>query len=336
MKDASIKMMCDVHAGKNCVIGTTIYSKNQQVIPNIVGGDIGCGVAMYFFEKEDLDLKQLDTFINQHVYSGMKIRDKKHPKLNKKIKQSITDIVDQLHLYSDQAYIRSVGSLGGGNHFIEIDQVDQKTYALTIHSGSRLIGKKVCEYFQKLAVKKQPQLRKEFAYLSGEDYKQYLEIMKMVCEIAKENRRLIAYDILQFLQVDVIKSIDTMHNYIEVLKDGIMIRKGAISAKKEEEVIIPINMKDGVIIAKGKGNKQYNESANHGAGRLMSRASAKEELIMEQYQEVMKDIYTSSVTLKTLDEAPMVYKPIEFIIEDMQPTVEIIQILKPIYNYKAH
>lgn len=335
-KEAKIKMMCDVHAGKNCLIGTTIYMQNKQIIPNLVGGDIGCGISMCFFEKENLDLKALDEFINQNIASGMKIRDKKHPQLSKKIQKDIADIVEHCKLFSEEVYLRSLGSLGGGNHFIEIDKVDEKTYALTIHTGSRLIGKKICEHFQKQAIKQGNSTRKEYAYLEGELYDQYMKYMNMACEIAKENRRLIALDILTFLDVKVIKTIDTMHNYIEILNDGIMIRKGAISAKKDEEVIIPINMKDGVIIAKGKGNSDYNYSANHGAGRLMSRADAKESLNLEEYQMMMKDIYTSSVSNKTLDEAPMAYKPLDLIIDDMEACIEIVKIVKPIYNFKAH
>lgn len=336
MKDASIKMMCDVHAGKDCVIGTTIYTENKQIIPNIVGSDIGCGIAMFFFKKTDLDLKAFDEYINQTIYSGMKIRDRKHPKLDQRIKKKIKRIAQICHIENTNVYDRCVGSLGGGNHFIEIDQVDEDTYALSIHSGSRLIGKAICEYFQKIARMKHPEMKKQYAYLENEDYEQYMEAMRLACDVAKENRRLIALDLLNYLDVKVIKTIDTLHNYIEQINDAMIIRKGAIRANKDEEVIIPINMKDGIIIAKGKGEKNYNYSANHGVGRLLSRKQAKSDLNMEEYQKQMKGIYTTSMNLNTLDESPMAYKPLEAIIKEMQGTIEILQIAKVIYNYKAH
>ena len=367
-KDCKVRIMPDVHAGKGCVIGFTA-DLADKVIPNIVGVDIGCGMLCVELGKVEIDLQKLDEAINKNIPSGRNIREHKVAEF---------DTLNELHclreLKESKKFNRALGTLGGGNHFIEIDVDDDGNKYLVIHTGSRNLGKQVAEYYQNLAIElcsgkekmfkkkeeiirtykeqgrkseiqkalkdlekeykeKKPNLPNDLCYLTGEYREKYLHDMRICQEYASLNRRCIAREILMNTDIVDFSYFETIHNYIS-FEDNI-VRKGAISSTKGERVIIPINMRDGSIIAIGKGNKDWNNSAPHGAGRLMSRSKAKEMFNLEQFKESMKDVYTTSVVEETIDEAPFVYKPIEEIIENIKDTVEIEKIIRPIYNFKA-
>lgn len=338
-KDCKVRIMPDVHAGKGCVIGFTADLKDK-VIPNIVGVDIGCGMLCIELGKIELDLEKLDKIINNVIPSGRNIR-----------KQQLIDFDEINSLYclrelkETKKFNKSIGTLGGGNHFIEVDVDDESTKYLIIHTGSRNLGKQVADYYQNLAIKLcygkedsniRSTLPKELCYLTGKHREMYLHDMKICQRYAQLNRWYISKQILnnyfdEIFNID--KSFETIHNYIAF--DDNIVRKGAISAKKGERVLIPINMRDGSIIAIGKGNEDWNNSAPHGAGRLMSRHKAKEMFKLSEFKESMKGIYSTSITGDTIDEAPFVYKPMQEIIDNIQDTVQIEKIIRPIYNYKA-
>ena len=393
-KDSKIRIMPDVHAGKGCVIGFT-GNLGDKVIPNIVGVDIGCGILCVELGKIDLDLEKLDIIIREHVPSGMNVHEKQESKFD----------LEQLYCFKelknkDNWLEKSLGTLGGGNHFIEVDVDEDNNKYLAIHTGSRNLGKQVAEIYQHKAIeycsyKKEVQeeknqiikeykeqgkqkeiqetlikinekyagktkLPKDLCYLRGKLRDDYLHDMKICQEFAKDNRLCIAKQILciyfevpyyqgtnsvrlveevsypAFITQDYIKYdfryFQTIHNYIS-FEDNI-VRKGAISAKKGEKVLIPMNMRDGCLIAIGKGNDDWNRSAPHGAGRIMSRAKAKEIISMNDFKNSMSGIYTTSINEETIDEAPMAYKPTEEIINCIGDTVDIIKIIRPIYNFK--
>lgn len=373
-KECKVRIMPDVHAGKGCVIGFTA-DLGEKVIPNIVGVDIGCGMLCVEIGNIELDLEKLDKVINENIPAGRNIREQKLMNFEK-----INELYCLRELRETKKFNRAIGTLGGGNHFIEVDQDDEGNKYLVIHTGSRNLGKQVAEYYQDLAIQlcsgkeemfkrkeeiirtykeqgkkseiqkalreleaeykqNKPNLPKELCYLQGKYRDMYLHDMKICQEYASLNRIMIADTILKeysgfsmaiyFTQY----GFETIHNYIS-FEDNI-VRKGAISAKKGEKVLIPINMRDGSIIALGKGNEDWNNSAPHGAGRIMSRHKAKETFNLEEFKESMKDIYSSSVVEDTIDEAPFVYKPMQEIIDNIQDTVEIEKIIKPIYNFKA-
>lgn len=389
-KNCKVRIMPDVHAGKGCVIGFTADLENK-IIPNIVGVDIGCGMLCVELGKVDLDLQRLDGIINDCIPVGRNIRE--HKLLDF---EPINELYCLRELKETKKFNRAIGTLGGGNHFIEVDIDDEGNKYLVIHTGSRNLGKQVADYYQNLAIElcsgkeemfskkeeiiktykeqgrkadiqnalkelekeykdNKPNLPNELCYLEGKYREMYLHDMKICQEYASLNRQNIAKEILEnYFDIDGNKAIvlelgkvnitcyvedinfdafETIHNYIS-FKDNI-VRKGAISAKKGEKVLIPINMRDGSIIAVGKGNKDWNNSAPHGAGRIMSRHKAKETFKLEDFKESMKDIYTTSVVEETIDEAPFVYKPMQEIIDNIQDTVEIVKIIKPIYNFKA-
>ena len=368
-KDCKVRIMPDVHAGAGCVIGFT-GNLGDKVIPNIVGVDIGCGMLCVELGNIDIDLEKLDRVIREYVSSGMNVH-----------KQSVKDYdFTRLYCYKelknkDNWLGKSLGTLGGGNHFIEIDVDDENNKYLVIHTGSRNLGKQVAEIYQNKAIeycsyknemneeknriikeykeqgrtkeiqqalidinnkyKGKTKLPKDLCYLEGNDREDYLHDMKLCQEFAKSNRIEIANVILPFLNFSplCLNWFHTIHNYIN-FEDNI-VRKGSISARKGERVIIPMNMRDGCIIGIGKGNEDWNCSAPHGAGRTMSRNIARQTLKMEDYKDSMNGIYTTSVNEETIDEAPMVYKPMEEILEHIKDTVEVEKIIKPIYNFKA-
>lgn len=389
-KNCKVRIMPDVHAGKGCVIGFTADLGNK-VIPNIVGVDIGCGMLCVELGKIDLDLKKLDEIINTCIPAGRNIRE--HKLLDF---EPINALYCLRELKEIKKFNRAIGTLGGGNHFIEIDVDDEGNKFLVIHTGSRNLGKQVADYYQNLAIElcsgkeemyqkkeeiiktykeqgrkediqkalkklykeykdNKPNLPNELCYLEGKYREMYLHDMRICQRYASLNRKHIAIEIIKkyfnvkesesfrlALRGEVItcdlkqwefRGFETIHNYIS-FEDNI-VRKGAISAKKGEKVLIPINMRDGSIIAVGKGNEDWNNSAPHGAGRIMSRHKAKETFKLEDFKESMKEIYTTSVTEETIDEAPFIYKPIQEIIDNIQDTVEIQKIIKPIYNFKA-
>ncbi len=369
IKDCHVAIMPDCHAGKGCVIGTTMTIKDK-IVPNLVGVDIGCGMLCVCLGKEEIDLKKLDSFIHENIPTGMNVN---------RLKTNFSVPLSKLKCYKDlknRAYLnKSIGSLGGGNHFIEVDVSKDGTYYLIIHSGSRNLGKQVAEIYQNKAIKyhelrildkdkiknkiirkykkanRQKEIQKaledlakteielpmpkELCYLEGKNFNNYMFDMEICQEFAMENRKEIAKRIVKYLGKDFKKlnSFETIHNYIN-MQDKIL-RKGAISAYENEVVLIPVNMKDGCIIAKGKSNAEYNYSAPHGAGRIMSRSKAFKEIKIADFIESMQGIYSSTISKKTLDESPFVYKPLEAIIDNIKDTVEIIEIIKPIYNFKA-
>ena len=381
-KNSKVRIMPDVHAGKGCVIGFT-GNLGEKVIPNIVGVDIGCGMLCVELGNIDLDLEKLDKIIRQYVPSGMNVHDERKYKF-----LELQDLKCYRELKDTKRLERSIGTLGGGNHFIEIDIDEDNNKYLVIHTGSRNLGKQVAEYYQELAnqlcnynigeyKEKQQELiktykeqgrkqeiqsalmklkekykidhkkiPKDLAYLEGQYREDYLHDMKICQEFAILHRKTIANIILKnimYYQDDEeplncwdLKDdyFETIHNYIS-FEDNI-VRKGAISAKKEEKVLIPMNMRDGCIIGIGKGNDDWNCSAPHGAGRIMSRMQAKETFNLDEYKESMKNIYTTSVNENTIDEAPFVYKSMQEIIDNIGDTVDIIKIIKPIYNFKAN
>lgn len=369
-KNSKIRIMPDVHAGKGCVIGFT-GDLGNKVIPNIVGVDIGCGMLCVNLGNDDFDLEKLDNIIKQNIPSGMNVHDEPVQYYD------FTKLYCYKELKNKNGWLeKSLGSLGGGNHFIEIDKDEDNNKYLVIHTGSRNLGKQVAELYQEKAIKycsfeKEMQeeknriikeykeqgkaneiqktlqeinkkyqgktkLPKDLCYLEGKDREDYLHDMRLCQEFAVLNREWIAGEIISKmgLVLFVKDSFHCIHNYIN-FEDNI-IRKGSISARKGEKVIIPMNMRDGCIIGIGKGNEDWNYSAPHGAGRIMSRMKAKNELNMSDYKESMKDIYSTSINENTIDEAPMVYKPMEEILENIKDTVEVIKIIKPIYNFKAN
>lgn len=376
---ATIRIMPDCHKGNGCVIGFTAWLNKKMIVPNLVGVDIGCGVLTTIFKTSTpIDFKGVDEFIRANIPSGFSVRQKPSAQLKHKVRGKnwgtyedvVRTICGHIKESNDKInyHLASVGSLGGGNHYIEIGQIDETTFALSVHTGSRNLGKQVCDYYQKKAsvesqslreiitakhktaktseeheaIQKElsslPKVPKDLAYIEGDLYDAYVEDMLYCKAIAAMNRKIISDEIMEYLSsfgATVERSFDTVHNYIEKVCDTIVIRKGAIAAYKGEEVAIPLNMRDGVIIGKGKGNSDWNCSAPHGAGRLMSRAKAKETLSLEDFKASMEGINSWSVTASTIDESPMAYKPAESIVEAVKDTIDIEAIIKPVYNFKA-
>lgn len=371
--DCKVRIMPDVHAGAGCVIGFTA-DLGEKVIPNIVGVDIGCGMITTNLGNIDINFNELDEVIRRYVPSGRNVHDFENTK-------PATDIIDKLYCKEKLKNVdwlkRSCGTLGGGNHFIEIDEDKKGNKYLIIHSGSRNVGKQVAEIYQQMAIddisgksnfkedsekliseykssgrekeinkamkalklsyeQNTPKIPKELSYLTGEHREMYLHDMKLCQEFAVLNRRTIQSIICYYMGWEITKETErfqTIHNYIE--HETNIVRKGAISAKTGEKVLIPINMRDGCILGIGKGNEDWNYSAPHGAGRIMSRSKAKEMVSLEEYEKSMSGIFTTSVNVLTIDESPMAYKPIKEIVENIKDTVEIVDIIKPVYNFKA-
>lgn len=367
--DCKVRIMPDVHAGAGCVIGFTA-DLGDKVIPNIVGVDIGCGMLTVKLHSTEIDFEKLDKAIREKVPYGRNVHKCRCPGGY----SDIQNLYCYRNLKDTNRLERSLGTLGGGNHFIEIDVDDEGSYYLIIHTGSRNLGKQVADYYQNLAIElmsgkdklyaKQAKLieeykaqgrrkeiqaaikelhrqfnpnplniPKELCYLTGEYRDQYLHDMEICQDFAEMNRKYIASIIMKTMNWNAKEVWQTIHNYIEI--DTNMVRKGAISAKAGERVLIPINMRDGCIIGIGKGNEDWNCSAPHGAGRIMSRHKAREVVSLDEFKECMDGIFTTSIGQDTVDEAPMVYKPMDEIIENIKDTVEIEKIIKPVYNFKA-
>lgn len=333
-KGLTIRIMPDCHSGIGCVIGTTMTIKDK-VVPNLVGVDIGCGLLVIELGRLNIDLVELDRFIRRNIPSGFNVNKKV---LDDSIK--LKELRCYPYLRNINYLSRSIGSLGGGNHFIEIDIDEENNKYLIIHSGSRNLGTQIAEHYQKEAVKYHKNVKgidipRDLAYLEGKQFSDYLFDMVIAQKFASKNREVMAKTIINHLELDFDKlpKFETVHNYINT-KDMIL-RKGAISAYKGEKLIIPLNMRDGCIIGVGKGNKLFNKSAPHGAGRLMSRKEALRTLDLEDFKRDMEGIYSTSVNRHTLDEAPIVYKLTDMIIEHIKDTVDIVKIIKPIYNFKA-
>lgn len=363
---SKVRIMPDVHAGKGCTIGTTM-TVIDKAVPNVVGVDIGCGMYTVKLGNKEIDFEQLDEACH-FVPSGMNVWQGRQEHFDLQQLRCFRELKDSKRLQ------RSLGTLGGGNHFIEVDKAADGTKYLVIHTGSRNLGKQVAEIYQRLAVdlnrgmedyfeqkdeiirtyKEQGRrseiqaalkelawkkangptsIPEDLCYLHGKYFEDYLADIEICQQFAKRNREMIAEIILDRCGLTAIEAFHTIHNYIDT--DEMILRKGAIAAHKGEKVLIPINMRDGSVLAVGKGNPEWNYSAPHGAGRVMSRAGARKSLSLEEYKKEMEGIYTTSVNEDTLDEAPMAYKSLSDIMNVIGESVEVIEVLKPVYNFKA-
>lgn len=363
---SKVRIMPDVHAGKGCTIGTTM-TVTDKVCPNIVGVDIGCGMYTVQLADKELDFVKIDEAAH-YIPSGMRTWEGRVEHFD------LTDLRCYRSLRDSRRMERSLGTLGGGNHFIEIDRAADGTYFLVIHSGSRNLGKQVAEHYQRLAIDlhagkedyyrrrdeiistykaegrrseiqktlkdlekeylaKTPDVPEDLCWLYGSFLEDYLHDVEICQQFARRNREKMAEILLERTGMTAVESFHTIHNYIDI--DERILRKGAIAAHAGEKVLIPLNMRDGSVIAVGRGNPDWNYSAPHGAGRLMSRRKAKEEIDLESYREAMKGIYSTSINEQTIDEAPMAYKSIEDIVDVIRESVDILDIMKPVYNFKA-
>ena len=359
-----IRMMPDIHAGAGCTIGTTM-TITDKVVPNLVGVDIGCGMETVRIRETHLELQKLDKLIYEKIPSGFSIRTKAHRSFSR-IDLSQLCCAKQVDLIRAE---KSIGTLGGGNHFIEVDRDDEGNLYIVVHSGSRHLGVEVARSYQEAGYKvlngtddatvagivarmraegrekeiqkelkklkniKQTSIPKALAYVSGELFEQYIHDMKIVQQFAALNRQAMMDEIVGGMKLHVEEQFTTIHNYIDT--DAMILRKGAVSAKAGEQLLIPINMRDGSLICVGKGNEDWNCSAPHGAGRLMSRADAKQSFTASEFKKQMADVFTTSVNKSTLDECPMAYKGMQDILDNIGPTAEVVKIIRPIYNFKA-
>lgn len=365
-KDSKIRIMPDVHAGKGCTIGTTM-TISDKVVPNMVGVDIGCGMYTVNLGKIDIDFKGFDE-VAHFIPNGRDVWEDRQERFD------LTVFKCYRNLKNTKRLERSLGTLGGGNHFIEIDSDENGNKYLVIHSGSRNLGTQVAEFYQELAVDlnigkenyfkqreeiirtykeqgrkseiqatikalaksfeaKEPTISRELCYLYGSFMEDYLHDINICQQFAKRNREKIAEILLHRTGLAGYESFHTIHNYIDV--DEMILRKGSVSAKSGEKLLIPINMRDGSLICMGKGNNEWNNSAPHGAGRCMSRSAAFEILTMDEYKKQMEGIYTTCVNSSTIDEAPMAYKKMDEIVANIEPTAEIVAHIKPVYSFKG-
>ena len=384
-KNEKVRIMPDVHSGKGCVIGFT-STIGDKIIPNIVGVDLYCGMLLVKLGNVELDLAKVDEVVKNKIPSGFQVH--KEMELTEELKNLYAEIENMKcfeYLSYNNQIKYGIGTLGGGNHFIEIDVDSVGNKYLVVHSGSRNLGNQVARIYMERAIShchggnlttderkeiieklkkegrtteieaalkeakriaKDNEIEKDLCYLEGKDKEEYLSDIKVCYKYAHMSRQKMAYEIVKgifgnaevigdkfFVNGEELYSFETLHNYIDLEHN--IIRKGAISAQKDEVILIPINMRDGSLICKGLGNEDWNCSAPHGAGRLMSRKKAKEIISMEEYKNSMKDIYSTTVDVTSIDEAPQAYKPIEEIKECIKPTVEILEQITPIYNYKA-
>lgn len=364
IQGSRIRLMPDVHAGAGCTIGTTM-TISDKIVPNLVGVDIGCGMETIQVKEKHIELQKLDKLIYEKIPSGFNIREKAH--------RYFKDInLEELYCYKHIDALRaskSIGTLGGGNHFIEADKDADGNIYIVVHSGSRHLGLEVANYYQEEGYKalngssdkdideliadlkaqgrdreiqksikslkntKKTSIPKALAYVSGDLFEQYIHDMKIIQRYAELNRQAMMDEIIKGMKLHVTCQFTTVHNYIDT--KAMILRKGAVSAGKGEKLLIPINMRDGSLICIGKGNDDWNCSAPHGAGRLMSRAAAKQSFTVSEFKDQMEGIYTTSVNRDTLDECPMAYKGMEDIVNNIGDTVEIVDVIKPIYNFKA-
>ena len=334
-KGAKIRLMPDVHPGKVGPIGFTA-TVGGMIMPAVVGVDIGCGMTMAKLSKKcRVDYQKLDKVIASRIPSGTSFRNSIH-RFTERIDLSQLRCAE--HIDMDRVK-RGIGSLGGGNHFIELDQDDKDNTYCLIHSGSRYLGKAVCDHYmkqgQRLLKDNGGNIPYELTWITGALKENYLWDMKLVVSFAKINREAILDEIVKTMKWKIDEPVSCIHNYIDAESDIPMIRKGAISAQDGEDVIIPINMRDGVIIGKGLGNADWNYSAPHGAGRIMSREQAAANYTVSQFKKEMKNVHSPSIGKGTLDEAPFAYRDLESITGAIKETVEITAVLKPVYNFKG-
>ena len=359
-----IRLMPDIHAGAGCTIGTTM-TITDKIVPNLVGVDIGCGMETALLKEKHIELQKLDKIIYEKIPSGFEIREKTHPYFDE---IDLTQLYCYKHINPARAE-KSLGTLGGGNHFIEADKDEDGNLYLVVHSGSRHLGLEVAQYYQEegwkalngtakkdiklLIADLKAQGREQeiqaaiearkstvktdvprtLAYVTGDLFGQYIHDMKIIQKYAVLNRQAMMREIVKGMKLHVKEQFTTVHNYIDT--DAMILRKGAVSAKKGEKLLIPVNMRDGSLICTGKGNEDWNESAPHGAGRLMSRSAARQALTVSEFKKQMSGVYTTSVNKGTLDECPMAYKGMEEIVANIADTAEIDKIIRPVYNFKA-
>ena len=364
-KDSRIRIMPDVHAGAGCTIGTTM-TINGAIVPNMVGVDIGCGMETVMLEEKEIDFAKLDALIKEKIPYGRNVREAAHA-YAKEIDLSELRCIDDVEHLAAEA--RAIGSLGGGNHFIEIDRDEEENLYLVIHSGSRHLGKEVAEIYQDKAYRQlngmakediekmieeykaqhreneiegrlkamkeelKSDLPKDLAYCTGSVFEDYIHDMKIMQKFADLNRKAMVNEIVEGMGFHIKESFTTVHNYIDM--DHMILRKGAVSAQLNEKLLIPINMKDGSLICIGKGNEEWNCSAPHGAGRLYSRSEAMKTFDVEDFKKEMEGIYTTTANAKTLDECPMAYKGMEDIVSNITPAADILKVIRPVYNFKA-
>lgn len=362
VSDSKIRLMPDIHAGAGCTIGTTMTITNK-IVPNLVGVDIGCGMEVIEVKEKHIELEKLDKLIYEKIPSGFNIREKTH--------RYFKDInLEELYCYKKidkRRAEKSLGTLGGGNHFIEANKDDEGNIYIVVHSGSRHLGLEVANYYQEEGYKelngsaqkdidalimdlkaqgkqkeiqksiaalkntKRTNIPKQLAYVSDGLFMHYIHDMKIIQKYAELNRQAMMDEIVKGMKLHIVDQFTTIHNYIDT--EAMILRKGAVSAKKGEKLLIPINMRDGSLICIGKGNDEWNQSAPHGAGRLMSRSAAKSSFTVSEFKKQMEGIYTTSVNRDTLDECPMAYKGMDDIVGNIDDTVEIDRIIKPIYNF---
>lgn len=318
------RFMPDVHAGKGCTIGFTM-KMDKIVCPNLVGVDIGCGVLVAKLGNISIDFEKLDKVIRERIPYGFNVHDYQRP-------FNLEGLMMYDSLGNKDRILKSLGTLGSGNHYIEINVDEHDDKYLVIHSGSRNLGVQVCEHYQKIAREKCTDAAKGLEYLTGQDYEDYIHDMMITQRYAGANRQRMAGEITKNMGWDFLEVFQTVHNYID--EEG-YVRKGAVSARLGEKLIIPLNMRDGSLICVGKGNPDWNYSAPHGAGRILSRGQAKRELDLETFQNEMKDVYSTCVDKARLDESPMAYKDYKEIISNIGDTVDIISHIKPLYNFKG-
>ncbi len=361
---SKIRLMPDIHAGAGCTVGTTMTIADK-IVPNLVGVDIGCGMETVKIRESNIELQKLDKLIYEKIPSGFRVREKTHRYFDE---INLEDLFCYKYIDPRRAE-KSMGTLGGGNHFIEANKDTEGNIYIVIHSGSRHLGLEVANYYQEegysslngsakkdienliadlreqgrereiqksiaeLKNTKRTSIPRQLAYVSGELFAEYIHDMKIVQRYAELNRQAMMDEIIKGMKIHVTEQFTTVHNYIDT--KAMILRKGAVSAQEGEKLLIPINMRDGSLICIGKGNDEWNRSAPHGAGRLMSRSAAKESFTVSEFKRQMAGVYTTSVNKDTLDECPMAYKGMEDIVNNIGDTVDVMQVIKPIYNFKA-
>lgn len=361
---SKIRLMPDIHAGAGCTIGTTM-TVTDKIVPNLVGVDIGCGMETIKIKEDHIELQKLDKLIYNKIPSGFHVREKTHRYFDE---TNLEDLLCYKYIDYKRAE-KSLGTLGGGNHFIEANKDEEGNIYIVVHSGSRHLGLEVANYYQEEGYKrlngsskkdidsliirlkaqgrereiqksitalkntKRTDIPRQLAYVSEELFEQYIHDMKIIQKYAALNRQAMMDEIVKGMKIHVIEQFTTIHNYIDT--EAMILRKGAVSARKGEKLLIPINMRDGSLVCIGKGNNDWNQSAPHGAGRLMSRSAAKESFTVSEFKNQMSGIYTTSVSKDTLDECPMAYKGMDDIVNNINDTVDILQVIKPIYNFEA-
>ena len=359
-RNANIKFMPDVSPGRDALVGATM-KVTDKAVPNLIGPDIGCGMLVAKLKDKFIEFGKLDKVIKEKIPSGKSHNDKKH-----RYAKEFDEEFEKLIANVKREELLSICSLGSGNHFIEVDKDDEGAFYIVIHSGSRHLGVATCEYWQNIAIKDCADLTairgaeiakyknqgkidveikelmkdydhfsvpKNLSYLTGEHMQGYLHDMEIVQQFAVMNRAAMLDVIVKEMGFKVVEKFETIHNYIDL--KNMILRKGSISAQAGERVIIPMNMRDGTLLCHGKGNPDWNYSAPHGAGRIMSRIEAFKSLDIHEFKREMSSVYSTSVCEETIDESPMAYKPMESIIENIEDTVDILKVMKPVYNFKA-